>query len=141
MQLHLGALRNNNTRMFHILGPDTGYDSMGDFSMARDLNGFLNALDTSDQLPKTIIYTVNPILLSDSCYEATLEAVKFAKEKGVFVSFDPNLRFALINRVGEDISRDRILSIAKLVNLMLPGIDEAVWLLGNKESKVAPNKL
>ena len=47
--------------MFHILGPDTGYDSMGDFSMARDLNGFLNALDTSDQLPKTIIYTVNPI--------------------------------------------------------------------------------
>ncbi|KMK74390.1 glucuronate isomerase [Alkalihalobacillus pseudalcaliphilus] len=61
MQLHLGALRNNNTRMFHILGPDTGYDSMGDFSMARDLNGFLNALDTSDQLPKTIIYTVNPI--------------------------------------------------------------------------------
>ncbi|WP_413376280.1 glucuronate isomerase [Alkalihalobacillus sp. 1P02AB] len=61
LQFHLGALRNNNSRMFDKLGADTGYDSMGDFSMARDLNQFLNELDQKNQLPKTIIYTLNPI--------------------------------------------------------------------------------
>ncbi|KGA97452.1 hypothetical protein BALCAV_0210255 [Alkalihalobacillus alcalophilus ATCC 27647 = CGMCC 1.3604] len=75
------------------------------------------------------------LLLSDSCYEAAMEAVLFAKEKGVFVSFDPNLRFALIKRVGEDTSRERILTIAKLADLVLPGLDEASWLLGEKEEQ------
>ena len=60
MQLHLGALRNNSTRMMQLLGPDTGFDSIGDYSHAEDLAAFLNRLDEMDQLPKTIIYNLNP---------------------------------------------------------------------------------
>ncbi|TZF85941.1 glucuronate isomerase (plasmid) [Pedobacter sp. BS3] len=59
-QYHLGALRNNNTRMLSQLGPDTGWDSIGDFSQARMLSKFLNRLDTNNQLAKTIIYNLNP---------------------------------------------------------------------------------
>lgn len=59
-QYHLGALRNNNTRMLRTLGPDTGFDSIGDFEMARPLAKFLNRLDTEDKLAKTIIYNLNP---------------------------------------------------------------------------------
>jgi glucuronate isomerase len=59
-QYHLGALRNNNTRALTNLGPDTGWDSIGDFSQARALSRFLNKLDTTDQLAKTIIYNLNP---------------------------------------------------------------------------------
>jgi len=59
-QFHLGALRNNNRRMLSILGPDTGWDSIGDFSQGRQLSKFLNGLDTSDQLAKTVIYNLNP---------------------------------------------------------------------------------
>ena len=59
-QYHLGALRNNNTRMLSQLGPDTGWDSIGDFSQARALSKFLNRLDTQDKLAKTIIYNLNP---------------------------------------------------------------------------------
>jgi len=60
MQLHLGALRNNNTRLFNSLGPDTGFDSIGDFEIARPLSMFLDALDKDNKLPKTIIYNLNP---------------------------------------------------------------------------------
>ena len=59
-QFHLGALRNNNARMHRILGPDTGWDSIGDFSQAQKLSAFLNALDSKDKLTKTIIYNLNP---------------------------------------------------------------------------------
>ncbi|MFN8252850.1 MAG: glucuronate isomerase [Ferruginibacter sp.] len=59
-QFHLGALRNNNTRMLSLLGPDTGWDSIGDFSQASALSKFLNKLDSTDQLAKTIIYNLNP---------------------------------------------------------------------------------
>ena len=59
-QYHLGALRNNNTRMLKQLGPDTGWDSMGDFSQAKALSKFLNRLDTNNKLAKTIIYNLNP---------------------------------------------------------------------------------
>jgi len=59
-QYHLGALRNNNQRMLSILGPDTGWDSIGDFSQAKALSKFLNRLDASDTLAKTIIYNLNP---------------------------------------------------------------------------------
>jgi glucuronate isomerase len=59
-QYHLGALRNNNARMLSQLGPDTGWDSIGDFSQARMLSKFLNRLDTQDRLAKTIIYNLNP---------------------------------------------------------------------------------
>ncbi len=59
-QYHLGALRNNNSRMLKRLGPDTGWDSIGDFSQGRALARFLNKLDTNNQLAKTILYNLNP---------------------------------------------------------------------------------
>ncbi len=59
-QYHLGALRNNNSRMNRILGPDTGWDSIGDFSQGRALAKFLNTLDTKDKLARTILYNLNP---------------------------------------------------------------------------------
>lgn len=60
MQLHIGALRNNNTRRLNELGPDTGYDSINNSFDIAKLSKFLNALDENDQLPKTIIYDLNP---------------------------------------------------------------------------------
>ncbi len=59
-QFHLGALRNNNFRMLQKLGPDTGWDSIGDFSQARALATFMNKLDSDNKLAKTIIYNLNP---------------------------------------------------------------------------------
>jgi glucuronate isomerase len=59
-QYHLGALRNNNSRMLKSLGPDTGWDSIGDFSQARSLAKFLNRLDGNNKLTRTIIYNLNP---------------------------------------------------------------------------------
>jgi glucuronate isomerase len=59
-QYHLGALRNTNRRMLQNLGPDTGFDSIGDFSQSRNLAHFFNELDSTDQLAKTIIYNLNP---------------------------------------------------------------------------------
>ncbi len=59
-QLHLGALLNNNSRLFKMLGPDTGFDSIGDFEIAKPLAKFLNRLDLQNKLPKTILYNLNP---------------------------------------------------------------------------------
>lgn len=58
-QFHLGALRNNNERGLRELGPDTGFDSMGDFGQAETLSNFLNTLDNTNQLAKTILYNLN----------------------------------------------------------------------------------
>ncbi|WP_392562970.1 glucuronate isomerase [Orbus sturtevantii] len=60
MQLHLSALRNTNQRMLKILGPDTGFDSIGDHPIATPLSCLLNQLDLTNQLPKTILYCLNP---------------------------------------------------------------------------------
>lgn len=59
-QFHLGALRNNNTRALRELGPDTGWDSIGDFPQARALSRFLDTLDNQNKLAKTILYNLNP---------------------------------------------------------------------------------
>jgi len=59
-QYHLGAIRNNNSRMISEIGPDTGYDSIGDFEMAKPLSGFLDHLDQRHSLTKTILYNLNP---------------------------------------------------------------------------------
>ena len=59
-QLHIGALRNNNSRMFDMLGPDTGFDSINDMQIASGLSYLLNSLEKKDALPKTILYTLNP---------------------------------------------------------------------------------
>lgn len=59
-QLHLGAMRNNNSRMLKNLGPDTGFDSIGDYTQGEKLAAYLDALDSTNELPKTIIYNLNP---------------------------------------------------------------------------------
>jgi glucuronate isomerase len=59
-QLHIGALRNNNTRLMRRLGPDTGFDSVADYQIAAPLSRYLDRLDREDKLAKTIIYTLNP---------------------------------------------------------------------------------
>jgi glucuronate isomerase len=59
-QFHLGALRNQNARAFRRLGPDTGYDSIGDFVMGRSLGRLLDRLDSRDKLARTILYVLNP---------------------------------------------------------------------------------
>jgi len=59
-QMHIGALRNNNTRLLKQLGPDTGFDSIGDFPQTQALAAYLDRLDQDNALPKTIIYNLNP---------------------------------------------------------------------------------
>ncbi len=59
-QYHIGALRNNNSRALKTLGPDTGWDSIGDFPQATALSAFLNSLDKSNHLARTILYNNNP---------------------------------------------------------------------------------
>lgn len=68
-QIHYGAMRNNNSRMFDRLGPDTGFDSIGDWPAARGLSRMLDRLDRVDSLPRTIIYTLDP---SDNEVVATM---------------------------------------------------------------------
>ena len=60
MQLHIAALRNNNFRMMQKLGPDTGFDSIADYPIAYHLSRFLDRLDETGELPKTILYSLNP---------------------------------------------------------------------------------
>ncbi len=59
-QLHLGALRSNNTRLLKQLGPDTGFDSTGDFLQTRTLSRYLDTLDSTGELPRTVLYNLNP---------------------------------------------------------------------------------
>jgi glucuronate isomerase len=68
-QLHVGALRNNNTRLMKKLGPDTGFDSIGDFPQGSTLAAYLDRLDQDNVLPKTILYNLNP---ADNCLMATM---------------------------------------------------------------------
>ncbi len=60
MEIHIGAMRNNNTLMFNKLGADTGYDSVGDRPIAEGLSAFLDSLALEQTLPKTILFTLNP---------------------------------------------------------------------------------
>ncbi len=59
-QLHIGAQRNNNSRLLKTLGPDTGFDSIGDLPQARGLAGYLDALDSTGELPRIVLYNLNP---------------------------------------------------------------------------------
>ncbi len=68
-QFHVGAIRNNNPRMFTKLGPDTGYDSISDVQMARAISAFLGKLDREKRLTKTIMYNLNP---ADNAMLATM---------------------------------------------------------------------
>ena len=62
MCLHIGAMRNNNQRMLQNLGPDTGFDSIGDMTTSNGLVALLSALDANDQLPKTMLFNLNPAM-------------------------------------------------------------------------------
>ncbi|ULQ54168.1 glucuronate isomerase [Flavihumibacter fluvii] len=68
-QFHIGAIRNNNSRMMAKLGPDTGWDSIGDGSHAKPLSRFLDRLDINNRLAKTILYNLNP---ADNAVFATM---------------------------------------------------------------------
>ncbi|MCL4157326.1 UNVERIFIED_CONTAM: hypothetical protein GTU68_019404 [Idotea baltica] len=68
-QFHLGALRNNNERGLRELGPDTGWDSMGDWPQAAAISRYLNKLDNTNQLSKTVLYNLNP---ADNAVIATM---------------------------------------------------------------------
>lgn len=59
-EIHIGAMRNNNTKMFRSIGPDTGFDSIGDGDIAHKLSRMLDSLDSEDCLPKTILFALNP---------------------------------------------------------------------------------
>jgi len=59
MQLHMGAMRNNNTRMKELLGTDVGFDSVGEANMAEGLSRFLDALDQENALPRTVLFNLN----------------------------------------------------------------------------------
>lgn len=60
LQIHVGAIRNNNTPMYRALGPDTGYDSIAETAVAEPLAKLMDALECDDALPKTILYSLNP---------------------------------------------------------------------------------
>lgn len=60
MEIHIGAMRNNNSVMFKKLGPDTGYDSVADYEIAVNLSRLLDAMNTEYRLPKTVLFTLNP---------------------------------------------------------------------------------
>jgi len=59
-QFHYGTIRDNNSRLFSTLGADTGFDSIGDFTVAKNMSKFFNRLDSRNMLAKTIIYNLNP---------------------------------------------------------------------------------
>ena len=67
MQLHLGAIRNLNSAMLAKLGADTGYDAIGDEPIARPLAKFLDMLECDGKLPRTILYTINPVWNETMC--------------------------------------------------------------------------
>ncbi len=60
MEIHIGPMRNNNSRMFAKLGPDTGYDSIADCEIAHNLSRLLDSLDIESSLPRTVLFTLNP---------------------------------------------------------------------------------
>lgn len=62
MCFHIGAMRNNNQRMLDTLGPDTGFDSISDMTTSNGLVALLSSLDANDQLPKTMLFNLNPAM-------------------------------------------------------------------------------
>jgi len=59
-QFHYGTIRNNNTRMFNLIGPDTGFDSIGEFNTAKVMSKYFDKLNSAGKLAKTILYNLNP---------------------------------------------------------------------------------
>ena len=80
MQLHIGAIRNNSERFFKKLGCDTGFDALNDFNYAPQLSALLSAMDLNDELPKTILYCLNP---KDTEMLAAMAGTFCSNEKGI----------------------------------------------------------
>ncbi len=80
MQLHIGAIRNNSARFFKQLGPDTGFDALNDFNYAPQLSALLSAMDENDELPKTILYCLNP---KDTEMLAAMAGTFCSNEQGI----------------------------------------------------------
>jgi glucuronate isomerase len=80
MQLHIGAIRNNSERFFKKLGPDTGFDALNDFNYAPQLAALLSGMDLNDELPKTILYCLNP---KDTEMLAAMAGTFCSNEKGI----------------------------------------------------------
>ncbi|MFG6329370.1 MAG: glucuronate isomerase, partial [Lachnospiraceae bacterium] len=81
MQLHIGAIRNNSSRMLLNIGANAGFDSLNDFNYASQLSMFLNTSDLEDKLPKTVLYYLNP-----------KDAEMLAAMAGNFQGNDKNIR-------------------------------------------------
>ncbi len=80
MQLHIGAIRNNSKRFFDKLGVDTGFDAINDYNYAPQLSALLSAMDLYDELPRTILYCLNP---KDTEMLAAMASTFCSNEKGI----------------------------------------------------------
>ncbi|SFH69166.1 glucuronate isomerase [Pseudobutyrivibrio sp. OR37] len=80
MQLHIGAIRNNSERFYKLLGADTGFDAMADFNYAPQLAALLSAMDLTEELPKTILYCLNP---KDTEMLAVMASTFCSNEEGI----------------------------------------------------------
>ena len=104
MQIHFGAIRSNNTRLFKLLGPDIGTDSIVDQpNIAESLNGFLDSLDVTNQLPKTILYNLNPMLnelVASTCanFQSNSEGIKNKIQFGAAWWFNDTFR-GMVNQL------------------------------------------
>ncbi|TSB46642.1 sugar kinase [Alkalicoccobacillus porphyridii] len=102
---------------------------------------FFNKEDLNEQQiasAKVLHITGITPLLSESCSEAVFKAIDMAKKHNVLVSFDPNLRFTLMGRIGEEKAKQLMRDIAAKSDLVMPGLDEAEWLYGtNDEAEIA----
>ncbi|MBO4864251.1 MAG: glucuronate isomerase [Eubacterium sp.] len=96
MQLHIGAIRNNSSRMFERVGADTGYDSVNDINYAPQLGALLNEMDKEEKLPKTILYYLNPkdaVMLATmaGCFQGNEEGIKSKVQLGSAWWFNDHL--------------------------------------------------
>lgn len=85
MQIHYGCKRDNNAFMYEQLGPDTGYDCINNYAPSAQTADFLNSLIASNELPKTILYSLNPndneaIGTILGCFQEQRQQVKFSRE-------------------------------------------------------------
>ncbi|MCR5641501.1 MAG: glucuronate isomerase [Lachnospiraceae bacterium] len=80
MQLHIGAIRDNAKRFYRMLGPNTGFDALNDFNYAPQLAALLSAMDERDELPKTILYCLNP---KDTEMLAAMAGTFCSNEQGI----------------------------------------------------------
>ena len=110
LQLHYGVKRDNNVKMFNRLGPDTGYDCIKNETSAAELADFLNALEITDSLPKTIIYSLNPV---DNAYIGTILGC-FQNSEAVAKIQQGSAWWFNDHKIG---MQDQIASLASLGNL------------------------